>query len=225
MPTIEYLDPEIANEGQRADDAFVVSPKPHVWDYAPLKEHKHYGKYFAPKPFREWPAVIYNHKTGEEKTVGDAGAAARYGVSYNRDTRFPHYVCTGDWKDEPKSQKIDFKAAGKSLVTASAAQSTSDTMTEILKRLIESNTAPSSAMAEDKEYQDYLAFKRMQASAPKEVVVVAEPVIERSEPEEEFELSEGDQKEILVGLAKEKGIKADGRWSLDRLKAELDKHS
>src|ERR1700729_1696296 len=108
MSKIEYLDPEIANEGQRADEAFVVPKRPHVWDYAQLKEHEHYGKYFADKPFRPFPAWIYNHKTGESKIVGDEKTASQYGVSYNTTARFHHYECTGDWMDEPrKDQKAD----------------------------------------------------------------------------------------------------------------------
>lgn len=221
MQKIEYLDPEIANEGQRADAAWVPSPKPHVWDYAPLKEHPHYGQYFAAKPFKEWPAMIYNHKTGEEKIVGDAKTAAQYGVSYNRNTRFPQYVCDGDWKDEPRTIKPDLHAGGKSLVTANATQAantTAETMAEILKRLIEGKAAPeiATAVSQDKEYQDYLAFKRMQAA---QTDPAATPIVEAAEPMP----SDAEQKAILVGLAEEREIKVDKRWSLERLKAELDR--
>lgn len=213
MSKIEYLDSEIANEGQRADDAFVAPKRPHVWDYAQLKEHEHYGKYFAERPFRAFPAWIYNHKTGEIKIVGDAKAAAQYGVSYNTTARFHHYECTGDWMDEPrKDTKPDVTTAGKSLVSISASQAantTADTMAQILKKLIADKTSPelSEAISADKEYQNYLAFKRAQSKkAPVEAV------------EEAI-----DEKALLIEAAASRDIKVDKRWSIDRIKSELDK--
>lgn len=219
MPKIEYLDPEIANEGQHAESAFAISPRPHVWDYAQLKEHPHYGQYWAPKPFSPWPAVIYNHKTGEDRIVKDAKEALDYGVGFNKNLRHPDYEWTGDWQAEPrKDQKPNIHVTGKSLVTASAERVTADSMTKILQRLAEGKAASevSPAIAEaisaDKEYQDYLAFKRAQAG------VKSAPV----EDGDEAQAPEPDQKAGMVKLAKEKGIHVDKRWGLDRIQAALD---
>lgn len=217
MPKIDYLDPEIANEGQSADAPWVPSPRPHVWDYAPLKEHPHYGQYFAARPFRAFPAWIYNHKTGESKVVGSAKEADQYGVSYNTTARFHHYECVGDWMDEPaKGLKADVTIAGKSLVTASstqAANTTAETMAQILQKLIADKASPGLAdtISADKEYQDYLAFKRAQSKkAPVEVAA--------KEDVETF-----DEKALLIEAAASRDIKVDKRWSIDRIKSELDK--
>lgn len=218
MPKIEYLDPEIANEGERADSAFVVSPKPHVWDYAQLKEHPHYGQYWAPKAFQPWPAWIYNHKTGEKKVVDNAMEAAQHGIRFNKALRHPDYEWTGDWQAEPrKDLKPNINETGKSLVTASAERITADSMTKILQRLAEGKAGNevSPAIAEainaDKDYQEYLAFKRARAA------VQVEP---ESPSVEDNELLV--DKDAMVRLAKEKGIHVDKRWSLDRIKSALD---
>lgn len=220
MPKIEYLDPEIAGEGERADNAFVAPKRPHVWDYAQLKEHEYYGKYFADRPFRAFPAWIYNHKTGETKIVGDAKAAAQYGVSYNTTSRFHHYECTGDWMDEPKKgMKADVTISGKSLVSASSAQAantTAETMAQILQKLIADKASPelSEAISADKEYQEYLAFKRAQSKkAPVEDTLL----------EFKAEFPAIDEKAILIEAAASRDIKVDKRWSIDRIKSELDK--
>lgn len=221
MAKIEYLDPEIANEGERADAAFVAPKRVHVWDYAQLKEHEHYGKYFVQKPFRAFPAWIYNHKTGETKIVGDAKAAAQYGVSYNTTARFHHYECVGDWMDEPpKNAKADVTSTGKSLVSASASQAantTADTMAQILKKLIADKASPelSEAISADKEYQEYLAFKRAQSKK----VAQVEPVT----LEAKTWVPPVDEKALLIEAAESRNIKVDKRWSIDRIKSELDK--
>jgi hypothetical protein len=221
MPKIEYLDPEIANEGERADAAFAAPRRPHVWDYAQLKEHPHYGQYWAPKPFSPWPAVIYNHKTGEEKTVKDGKEAMEYGVGFNRNLRHPDYEWTGDWQAEPrKDLKPNIHVTGKSLVTASAERVTADSMTKILHKLAEGKATPevSPAIAEaisaDKEYQEYLAFKRAQAAVKSGTASI--------ETDENPVAHEADPKSGLVQLAKEKGIHVDKRWGLDRIQAALD---
>lgn len=217
MPKIQYLDPEIANEGERADAAFVAPVRPHVWDYAQLKEHPHYGQYFVPRPAASapWPAWIYNHKTGESKIVKDAKEALQYGVGFNKNLRHPDYEWTGDWQAEPpKDSKPNIHDTGKTVVGVSAERSTADSMTKILQKLAEgksgSDVSPAiaEAISADKDYQEYLAFKRARAAA---------------QPEAGAETPTVDEKELLIGLAKEKEIHIDKRWSLERIKSELDK--
>lgn len=216
MLKVEYLDPEIANEGSSADAPVPMEPA-HVFDYAPLRTHKTYAKYFAPHTYQRYPAIFY-HKNGEQRIVATHDEASELaGVRPVKGG----WVCDGDWFDtesdaHPVKPAID--GAGKSLVAASASQvagGTNEIMAQILQKLTD-NGVPSNkvvpaiaaAMAEDKEYQDYLAFKRMRdASLTADVI----------------DLPADDQKAILIELAKEKGIKLDKRWGLDTIKAELDK--
>lgn len=213
MPKIQYLDPEIANEGERADTAFIAPRRPHVWDYAQLKEHPTYGKWFTDKPFEAFPAWIYNHKTGDKKIVETAKEALTYGVGFNRNLRHPDYEWTGDWQAEPpKGAKPSVHDTGKSVVTASAERVTADSMTKILQNLAggRAEAVPHDDMTADKEYQEYLAFKRARAA------------VQEAPAETEPKPVAVDEKEILISLAKEKNIHVDKRWGLDKIKAALD---
>lgn len=214
MTKIEYLDPEIANEGLSADDMPEIE-EPHINDYATLKKHKHYKRYFKPYVFQPFPAFIY-HKTDGEKLVGDAKTAAQYGVSYNKEDS--HWVCEGDWKVKPVvARKASPTDTGKTLVNATAQQAamgTNELMAQILQQLVkgQGSVAPAlaTAIGEDKEYQDYLAFKRMQAGeAPKAILDADLPPV--------------DEKALLIEAAESRDIKIDKRWSVDRIKTELDK--
>src|SRR6202041_2744788 len=81
----EYLDPSIANEGEAATDWHPGSGPAAIPDMVKmLGNHKHYGRYFAPKVFKPFPAWIY-HKSEPEKIVVTAKEAKEYGVSYLTD--------------------------------------------------------------------------------------------------------------------------------------------
>lgn len=211
MTKIEYLDPEIANEGLHAEEMPDIE-EPHINDYATLKKHKHYKKYFKPYIFQPYPAYIYHAKEGE-KLVGDAKTAAQYGVSYNKEDS--HWVCIGEWKVKPiVARKPNPQDTGKTLVTATASQSamgTNELMAQILAQLVkgQGSVAPAlaTAIGEDKEYQDYLAFKRMQAA----------------KDETKADLPPIDEKALLIEAAESRDIKVDKRWSIERIKSELDK--
>jgi len=78
---VEYLDPEIAGEGQSANNWTPgtwandvpageewqpdIEP-PRINDYAAFKKHKHYGKYFRPYRYTPFPALVYHLKLGEK---------------------------------------------------------------------------------------------------------------------------------------------------------------
>lgn len=213
MTKIEYLDPEIANEGLSADEAPDIE-EPHINDYATLKKHKHYKHYFKPYIFQPFPAHIY-HATEGEKVVGDAKTAAQYGVSYNKEDS--HWVCEKDWKVKPViPRKANPNDTGKTLVGTTAQQSalgTNELMAQILQQILkgQGSVAPAlaTAIADDKEYQDYLAFKKMKASAEKPIL--------------DAELPPVDEKALLIEAAESRDVKIDKRWSIERIKTELDK--
>lgn len=205
MPKIEYLDPAIAGEGQKADAGVVLMEPAHVFDYAPLKLHKTYGKYFAPYVYERYPAIFY-HVNGEQRTVTNHDEASELdGVRPIRGG----WVCDGEWhasEEDAHKVKPSLTEFGKTVVQRGASEiagGTNEIMAQILERLTTQRAAANPAM--DQEYQDYLAWKKMRDGAPK----VAEPI---------------DEKKILMELAAEKGIKTDARWGIDRLKSELDKY-
>lgn len=217
---VEYLDAEIANEGSSADDIVVIAPRPHINTYEAFKEHPKYGKYFQPHVFRAYPAWIY-HATEPAKLVGDAKTAASYGVSYNKDDH--HWVCTGEWKNRPVVKpKPDVADTGKSLVTASSAQSansTNEIMAQILQKM-QSGQVPGAAMQADPDYAEFLAFKRFKSSQGSTETTAA-PKADASPAS--LALSQDEEKAILVEAADSRGIKIDKRWGIDRIKEELEK--
>lgn len=209
---VEYLDPEIANEGQAATEWHPgAGPAPIPDMYKLLGNHKHFGRYFAPHVFKPFPAWIY-HATEPEFIVRNAKEAKEYGVTY--DIEDNRYVCSGDWKTRPiVKKKPDPHAGGKSFVSGNSGQSAGaslEIMAQILQQM-QKGTAVPPALAEavkaDPDYAAFVEFKNWKASQAKV---------------EEATLSDAEQKEILIGLAKEKEIHVDKRWSLDRIKSALD---
>lgn len=212
MPNIEYLDPEIANEGVSADSPVPMEPA-HVFDYAPLRTHKTYAKYFAPHTYQRYPAIFY-HKNGKQRAVTNHEEASELaGVRPIKGG----WVCDGEWFDSEADAhvvKSPLDGAGKSLVAASATQvagGTNEIMAAILQKLTDGGVPSSkavpaiaAAMAEDEEYQAYLAFKRMRDAKPAEPGPI-------------------DEKALLIEAAASRDIKIDKRWNIDRIKEELDK--
>ena len=113
---VDYLDPEIAGEGQSCNNwvpgAWTNAPAvsedeyqpdiepPHIPDYAMLKKHKHYRQYFRPYRYHPFPAFMYG-PNGAEKIVK---------------TREEVIALGPDWSPTPpaeRQKKIDM--TGKSL--------------------------------------------------------------------------------------------------------------
>jgi hypothetical protein len=213
---VEYLDPEIANEGEAATDWHPGQGPAPIPDMAKLLgNHPHFGRYFAPHRMIPFPAWIY-HATEPERVVKTAKEAREYGVSY--DTEENHYVCAGDWKIRPVvKKKPDPSAGGKNLMSSDRPQNggaSLEIMAQILQQMQKgqpAHPALNDAVKADPDYAAFVEFKKWkEAQAPKEDVsysIVLEPSVE---------------KDILLDLAREKNIKVDKRWGPDKIKAALD---
>ena len=225
----EYLDPSIANEGEAATDWHPGSgPAPIPDMMKMLGNHKHYGRYFAPHVFRPFPAWIY-HATEPEFVVRTAKEAKEYGVTY--DTDEARYICTGEWKTRPvKKLKPVMNAAGKSVVTSERAQggASLEIMAQILQQMQKGQPAPPAlgeAVKADPDYAAFLEFKKWKetnASGGDLVLKENVPGDHYTVDEPSTVLSDAEQKDILVKLAKKKEIHVDKRWGLDKIKAALD---
>lgn len=212
MKNIEYLDPEIANEGSHAESGFDMEPA-HVWDYAPLKADKKYKKYFQPYKYVKYPADFY-HANGETKRVFNDEEAAALGVRSHKNT----WICEGEWHDEEavaRKVKIDFKAAGKNLVAASSQQSAASN-NELMMQLVE-QMAKGQASVPSNDVMQVLTGILQQMQIQNGVKPV---VVPRDEVKAEAAI---DEKALLIEAADSRNIKVDKRWSIDRIKSELDK--
>lgn len=220
MP-IEYLDPEIANEGVHVDKwqpgAWANNPgddeewqpdvePPHITDYAAFKKHKHYGQYFKPYRYRPFPAWLY-HKTEEPRLVKSREEATALGP---------------DWSPVPNKPRIDM--TGKSHV--------GKTQTERLGEIIAESMAaksggvdPNVIAATVAAVMAALGHNKPVEAGPMQVTLAdvegSRAFVDQPETGDEHP-SHGDvERKALIELAEKEGVKIDKRWSNDRIKKEL----
>lgn len=231
---IEYLDPEIANEGLRADDQWTPDGEfqsfmdpPVIPDYAFVKQkgaeklRKYFPQYSGiPYKHQHFPMWVY-HATKEPRLLRTMDHAKEHGLTYN--DRFKAFIDDeSEWKLTPvfaegQGPKLNpaQPGAGKVFVRNPANQGdniaaiVSAVMAQFQQMSITPAPAPATPFTADPEYQDYLKFKAFQASqgAPKTVPVV----------------NEEDQRVAALALLKErrvKGVKDD--MPLSKLTEMLD---
>jgi Glu-tRNA(Gln) amidotransferase subunit E-like FAD-binding protein len=206
---VEYLDPEIANEGQSANNwqpgVWTNAPStadeeyqpdiepPHVNDYGAFKKHKHYRQYFRPYRYIPFPARMY-HPTLDVKVVNSKEEVIALGP---------------EWSPVPPAVKrIDM--TGKSLPVKSETQKLSEALVAGLLQQKQGNAADPNAIAAT--VAAVMAAINAQ-NQPK--ALTAENLMPAAEPQADTE------RDALLALAHEKGLKVDGRWSNARLKSEL----
>lgn len=232
----EYLDASIANEGQSAngwnpdEEWQPMMAKPVIPTYEGLKSIAKYFPQFSGIPYkhRVFPAWFY-HAKEEPKLARTEAQATALGAKWDAEEH--RWSCAGEWKSKPFPRKFDAKnpGTGKSLV--GAGMNETDRQSTMIAAVVAAVTAQmggkpagaTSALAQppaDPDMAEFIAFKAWKALQAGETP--------SSEPNEGADavtanLPEADEKKLLLEAAAERDIKIDGRWSLDRIKAELDK--
>lgn len=245
---VEYLPAEIANEGQKAgaivtdnnDGSGDYQPPmdlPHVPDYKGIKSiAKYFPQYsnrpYVHKPFPAWvyhmtkePMLIHDKINSEGRVIKTAAEwAAELGLTWEGPPRMRWNV-SGEWNPEPvAAPKSKTAGTGKVLVEAvkTIASQASDNIATIIAAVMaamgKAEKPGTNALAADPDYAAFLAFKEFQkqAGAPP----AAQPVETQAQGSV---LSAEDEKAVLIDAASERGVKIDKRWSVERLKEELDK--
>jgi hypothetical protein len=233
MPPVEYLDPEIANEGSSAnswapgdwtnapnaaDEEYQpdVDP-PHINDYAAFKKHKHYRQYFRPYRYTPFPAWMY-HATHEPKIVKTKDEVLALGP---------------EWSPTPLKLRVDM--TGKSLPVKNDTQKLTEALVTGLLKAPGATAAPGGAV--DAASIAAIVAAVMTAMQPRAAVAApAAPDPEKLMPTDVEGLRQfvempkgGDEhpgqdsveRKAVIELAEKEGIKIDGRWSTDRIKREL----
>lgn len=219
---VEYLDPEIANEGESAnnwapgawtnavptsDDEWQpdIEP-PHIPDYSAFKKHKHYRQYFRPHKYVPFPAWMY-HATQEAKIVKSVEEVQALGP---------------EWSREPIVRKMDM--TGKSLPVKSETQRLAEVVAQALAS--KQGTAPIDANAIAAVVAAVMSA--MQPATPQKPAKVAAPDPEALMPSggtvlaaDVPEVDEGIERKALLELAEKEGVKVDGRWSNKRIREAL----
>ena len=249
MPGQAVSNPELLQEWSQensVDTNFNAPPlKPVVPDWS---QNKKLAKYFNRPPSKAmYPTWLYNHKTGESKIFETAEAAAEVGVSVRHRTEEEAQMYGGagivwnqgsEWKTAPaKGERVyDPRKPeyGKEYQPAavSAATSNRQMLTAVLPEL---TAAVVSAMRQegipksvsDADIEEFLAFKTW-----KKTLEAAEKISAPWDVKEEHEKAmettmalEGvvDEKAAWIRQAEESNIKVDKRWSLERIKSEVEK--
>lgn len=250
---IEYLAPEIANEGYHAESFAEWAPaveEARVPDYSWLKGTK-FAKYFPklsgrPYQHQTFPCWLY-HPKHEPRLIRDlmkqdgpddaptlvkkaVDIARELGCEYRASTQaeiaqgFPpnRWVIIGDWRPTPYEKDKKFNPSkpdtGKHFVsTREPAQSNHDMIGGIVAAVMaQMQTQPAApAQNNDPDWIEYQAFKKWKEAMAAGDESVPAPGVNA--------LSDLDERQLWEEEAKAKGIRVDGRWSLERLKAEVEK--
>lgn len=246
---VEYLDPAIAGEGQAVDEngntigEWVVPAQATIPNYDGLRKSKKFGKYFQPygtpsRPHQVFPAWLY-HPKHEAVIVRNAGEAlAKYGCSYRDTTReeqirgFPPKVWDystqtaeqSGWRAVPYADKPHIDDSCKNVVVEpSKGPSQGELISSVVAAVVAQMQAKAAAgtnalaaanPADDPRYAEFLEFQKWKAAKS------AEP---SREPQPSL-LHPDEEKRMLKEAAASRGIELDGRWSVERMKQELDKY-
>src|SRR6185312_9289374 len=244
---VEHLDREIASEGEGvvlSDGEKVSFAPPPVKSAVPdISNVKSVQRYFHRVGFTPFPCWLYHPSKGPVQ-VYNQDEALEYGVVY-RETTAEERARYGraqmyDWREDtewrpnpfPKDVKFDphKQHAGKNVVwpekTGAAMQ---DALIEKLIPQVAASvaaalkiSAPASPAGMDakewSEFQEFMAWKNA-GEATREAV---RDVTEANAPPAQ-DKAEADERAMWVEEAQRLGVKVDGRWSPERLKAEIDK--
>jgi len=250
---VEYLSPDIANEGVKvtgqvpgtsfdADEPYqpMIEP-PHIPDYKWINQKNPLAKYFpqisgVPYRHRAFPAILY-HPSGETKTVRTAEEAASLGCKCLGPDEGYRWQCDREWKSKPFPAHTKFSAAnlgaGKALPPPSKEESIAAAVANALKgganAVTDQVTMIVAAVVAAMKLQQAAPAPVAPAGAPTPAAVAA-PAQENAlggapdpAPNPDTVLTKDEQKNLLLEAAKDKGVKVDGRWSIERITEELEK--
>ncbi len=236
----------IGNESFAPPPPEPVMPK---WDQ--IKSIRHY--FNRPKKYYTWPAMLYNHKTNETTIVGSAKEAAALGVSErvrtaDEEARFGkgnvwEWDSEGAWRPFPKVAPRTYDPRkpeqGKEYVAAQIPQATANrdmlesalpAVTAAVVAALKQSGSVNPNNIDPKQWDKFLAFQAWEKTQEAiDVVTAPEPEInvaaEHAKAMEATMVLEGvpEEREAWLTEAKNRGIKVDGRWSLERIRSEVEK--
>lgn len=237
---VGYLDPEIAGEGVKAvilSDGEQVTyevpaAKPVMPDWSKIKTIAHY---FGRKGYAVYPAWLF-HPTEPARLVKNADEASQLGVCYRKTTqdeksRFG-LADVWDWTDETKWRPKPFTdpkfdpakgEQGKFFVAApldpALAQSRllAELIPAVAAAVMKANGGAAPANIDPAQYQEFLKFQAWQKSQE------AIHALATENADNALGMSDEELRTELAALAAEKGIKVKKSWTVDDLKAALDK--
>jgi len=224
-------------------------PKPVMPDWSQIKPIRHYFNRQLKNNF--WPAWLYNHANGEERIVKNADEAAELGVCMRKRTadeasRFGEgdvwdWKPDTDWRPTPKPKTRAYDPRrpeqGKEYVAAVIPQATAnrDMLNTVLPEITAAVVAAlkqgglvNPSNVDSKQWDEFLAFQAWKKTQ-EAIEDVTKPEIdvpaEHKKALETTMVLEGvpEEREAWLTEAKNRGIKVDGRWTLERIKSEVER--
>jgi hypothetical protein len=245
---VGYLDAEIAGEGQRVvlsdGDQVAWTPppvKPAIPDMSQIKAIRHY---FGRVGYQVYPAWLY-HPTEEPRLVKNAQEAAGLGVCYREATvdEKSRYGIKHVWDWEEGAQwrpnawkepKFDPNRPGTGKIYTATApnpvhaqnamiEALIPKVAEAVTKVLRSDGPSAPAHVDPAQWDAFLQFQAWQKTqgAVNAMAQEIEPAVVEANPD--AALSPEQERLLWEEEARRKGVKTDGRWSLERLKAEIEK--
>lgn len=238
MSKVEYLDPEIAGEGLRADHAGIgedyqpVYEPPHIPTYQGLNSIKHLFPQFSNRPYRHqaFPAWIY-HETEAARLISNPMEASQFGLKWLPAPHFKWEV-TGKWHPQPvQKPKAVASGTGKNVMEGnrSNAQQSGEMVAAVVAAVMANMktmqgapaTGAAPAAAIDPDYVEFQAFKAWKAAQMQAVDAPAGHLV-GAENALAADVSPEAEKKQLLEIAGERGIEIAPDATNDAIKALLD---
>lgn len=246
---VDYLDPEIANEGQSCNNwnpgAWTNGPAgeeefqpeieaPHINDYAAFKKHKTYGKYFKPYRYQPFPAVMYHQNLGST-TVKTKEEVMELGPEWTKFVPVYYHPLKGKKvirnQDElealgpgwaPGIFDTDRKwIAGREMANKSLpVKSETQRLAEVVAQAMGKQQQSGTI---DPTAIAAIVAAVMAATSKQEAAPakVSKQVAETAPAEAALAPDEATERAALIELADKDGVKIDKRWGNDRIKEAL----
>lgn len=226
-------------------------PKPVMPDWSRIKS---IARYFGRTGHQVYPAWLY-HPTEEPRLVKNADEAGALGVCYRQATieekgRYGlnavwDWQDDSKWRPQPHSQpKFDPARPGLGKTYMAAVVNPATAQNQLLEALIPTVTAAvvtalksgggptAPANIDPAQWEAFLQFQAFQKTAEAVDIVKAESASVEAEEAVEEEptnalnaLSPEQDRALWEQEASSRGVKVDKRWSLERLKSEVQKKS
>lgn len=244
---VQYLDLEIANEGESADAWQPFVTKPNIPTYEGIKSIRKYFPQFSGVPYKHqaFPLHLY-HQTKPPVLARHADEARqKFGVEWREATHeerskgFPAYTwdysaqtpgsALEGWRTVPYHTKFDpmNPDTGKEVrLSPDKAPSQSEMIAAVVAAVVaqmgggkgNALAVPVAAAVVSADYAEFLAFKAWKTAHGKPADGEA-PAVSTSATL----LSPVEEKNLLIEAANTKGVKVNKGWSIDQIKRELDK--
>lgn len=248
---VGHLDPEIAGEGEivhQGDENLGWSAPPKKLVMPDWSEIKSIRRYFGRTGTQVWPAWVY-HPSEPARILQNADEGMKLGIFYRKatiDEKGKYGIdAVWDWKEgcqwrprpyqDAKETKFDPARPGQGKIYLAAPPNPTIAQNELIRELLplvsaavvtalKGGAAPAApANVDAAQWDEFIKFQAWQKSSQALDLIAKEAPEVLAEQQAGGVLSADEERALWLDEAKRKNIKVDGRWSLEKLKQEVEK--